>query len=328
MKVTAYAVRTDEMNAFHHFAKKLNIQLTMVTQRLTLDNAHLAQGCDGVSIFGHCDGSEIVLSKIKEMGINYVASRSTGYDNINLFAVKKLGLSVTNARYSPNSVSEFALMLILMVNRRVLESLKRSEVNDFSLQNLQGFELRNQCVGIIGTGRIGAMLAQNLTGFGCKILAYDEYVNPSLNEIVDYVDLETLLATSDVISLHLPLNEQNHHFINKSKFNLMKENAIIINTARGELINTKDLIEALSMKQILGAGLDVLEGEFGKFHHDLQASSFEWDDYTRLKQLKHVIITNHFAFFTDQAVSDMVECSLLSLFKFYHQEDNPWIIQV
>ena len=181
-------------------------------------------------------------------------------------------------------------------------------------------------MGIIGTGRIGATLAQALTGFGCKILAYDEYVNDSLEKTVEYVDIETLLANADVISLHLPLNEENHHFMNESRFKKMRENAIIINTARGELINTKDLIHALSTKQILGAGLDVLEGEFGRFHHDLQSTTLEWDDYTILKQLNNVILTHHFAFYTDQAVSDMVECSLISLSKFYHQEDNPWII--
>ncbi len=327
MKVIAYAVRSDEMRAFHHFSKEMMIQVTYVEQRLSIDNVHLAQGHDGVSIIGHCDGSEPVLTKLKDMGIKYIASRSAGYDNIDLSAAKQLEIKVTNARYSPNSVAEFALMLILMVNRRVGESFKRSEVNDFSLKNLRGFELRNQTVGIIGTGRIGATLAQNLTGFGCKILAYDEYANASLSKTVEYVDIETLLSNSDVISLHLPLNEQNHHFMSKSKFEKMKESAIIINTARGELIDTKDLIHALSTKQILGAGLDVLEGEFGKFHHDLQSSTFEWNDYTILKQLNNVIITNHFAFYTDQAVSDMVECSLISLSKFYHQEDNPWVIQ-
>ena len=327
MKIIAYSVRADEMKAFHQFSKELNIQVTYVEQRLTNDNIHLAQGHDGVSIIGHCDGSESILTKLKEMGIHYLASRSAGYDNIDLSAAKELGIKVTNARYSPNSVAEFALMLILMVNRRVGESFKKSSINDFSLRNLRGFELRNQTVGIIGTGRIGATLAQNLTGFGCKILAYDEYVNASLSKMVEYVDIETLLSNSDVISLHLPLNEQNHHFMNESKFKKMKESAIIINTARGELIDTKDLIHALSTKQILGAGLDVLEGEFGKFHHDLQSSSLEWDDYTILKQLNNVIVTHHFAFYTDQAVSDMVECSLISLSKFYHQEDNPWVIQ-
>ena len=288
MKIIAYSVRADEMKAFHQFSKELNIQVTYVEQRLTNDNIHLAQGHDGVSIIGHCDGSESILTKLKEMGIHYLASRSAGYDNIDLSAAKELGIKVTNARYSPNSVAEFALMLILMVNRRVGESFKKSSINDFSLRNLRGFELRNQTVGIIGTGRIGATLAQNLTGFGCKILAYDEYVNASLSKMVEYVDIETLLSNSDVISLHLPLNEQNHHFMNESKFKKMKESAIIINTARGELIDTKDLIHALSTKQILGAGLDVLEGEFGKFHHDLQSSSLEWDDYTILKQLNKI----------------------------------------
>ena len=144
------------MKAFHQFSKELNIQVTYVEQRLTNDNIHLAQGHDGVSIIGHCDGSESILTKLKEMGIHYLASRSAGYDNIDLSAAKELGIKVTNARYSPNSVAEFALMLILMVNRRVGESFKKSSINDFSLRNLRGFELRNQTVGIIGTGRIGA----------------------------------------------------------------------------------------------------------------------------------------------------------------------------
>jgi len=327
MKVIAYAVRADEMKAFHQYAKELDIQVTYVAQRLTIENVHLAQGHDGVSILGYCDVNIDVLSKLKEMGIHFLASRSTGYDNIDLNAAKELGVSISNARYSPNSVAEFALMLILMVNRKVGEAFKRNHVNNFSLKNLQGFELRNQTVGILGTGRIGATLAKNLTGFGCKILAYDECVNTSLEDIVDYVDLDTLLKTSDVISLHLPLNDKNFHFMNESRFKIMKNNAIIINTARGELIDTKDLIQALKNNDIGGAGLDVLEGEFGKFHHDLQSTLFDWDDYTTLKQIDNVIITNHFAFYTDQAVSDMVECSLISLSKFNHELDNPWIIQ-
>jgi aromatic 2-oxoacid reductase len=327
MKVIAYAVRADEMKAFHQYAKELDIQVTFVAQRLTIENVDLAKGHDGVSILGYCDANKDVLSRLKEMGIHFLASRSTGYDNIDLNAAKELGVSISNARYSPNSVAEFALMLILMVNRKLGEALKRNQVNDFSLKNLQGFELRNQTVGILGTGRIGATLAKNLTGFGCKILAYDECMNTTLDDIVDYVDLDTLLTTSDVISLHLPLNDKNFHFMNESRFKMMKDNAIIINTARGELINTKDLIQALLSKDIGGAGLDVLEGEFGKFHHDLQFSPFEWKDYTTLKQITNVVITNHFAFYTDQAVSDMVECSLISLSKFYHALDNPWMIQ-
>lgn len=323
MNIIAYAVRPDELAAFEKYGKELNLNITKVNESLNINNVALAKDFDGVAILGNCSANREVLAKLHEYEIKYLASRSAGYNNIDLVAAKEYGIKVSNANYSPFSVADFAVMLMLMVNRKVIEVIKRANINDYSLRALIGREMHNQCVGVIGTGKIGASVVQNLLGFGCKIVAYDPYPNPKLEGKVEYVSLDELYAQANIITLHIPLTEQTNHLINAEAISKMQKDTIIINTARGELVNTTDLITALKNNQLGGAGLDVLEDEFGILHHDCRFKTVTNDNFAILKSLTNVVITNHCAFYTDQAVSDMVEVSLRSLTSFIQTNTSP-----
>lgn len=327
MNIIAYACRPDEKSGFDKFTKELNINVTYVKESLSLENAHLSEGFEGVTILGNCNASKEVLEKLHDLGVKYLASRSAGYNNIDVETAKTLGIRISNATYSPNCVADFAVMLALMVNRRAIEVIKRNNAHDYSLPGLMGQELRNQTVGVIGTGRIGQAAIKNFSGFGCKILGYDMYPNDEMKQYIDYVDLDTLLEQSDIITLHAPLFESNYHLINKESIAKMKNGVKIINTARGELIHTEDLIAGLKSGKIAGAGLDVLESELGIFHSDCRLTGVNNDNLAILKQLNNVIVTNHVAFYTDQAVLDMVECGLRSLYNFITTNESQWEIK-
>lgn len=322
MKVIAYACRPDEKPGFDKFTSELNMEVTYVKESLSLENVHLCEGFEAVTILGNCNAGREVLEKLKKLGVKYLASRSAGYNNIDVDAAKQLGIRISNAAYSPNCVADFAVMLALMVNRRVTDALKRNVAKDYSLPGLMGQELRNQTIGVIGTGRIGQSVIKNFSGFGCKILGYDLYENEEMKDYIDYVELDTLFSKADIITLHTPLFESNYHLINKETIAKMKDGVKIINTARGELINTVDLIDGLKSGKIGGAGLDVLESELGIFHHDCRVSGVQNEQLAILNQLSNVVITGHFAFYTDQAVLDMVECGLRSLYDFMTYGDS------
>ncbi|WP_315116966.1 D-isomer specific 2-hydroxyacid dehydrogenase family protein [uncultured Clostridium sp.] len=328
MKIIAYAYRPDETLAFEKFSKELNLDVTYVKECLSPENAHLAEGIEAVAILGNCNAKREVLEKLSKCGVKYLASRSAGYNNIDLNAAKELGIRVSNATYSPNSVADFATMLALMLNRRVIESIKRGQGHDYTLGGLMGNEFRNQTIGVIGTGRIGQTVIKNFSGFGCKILAYDLYPNEEMKKYVEYVDLDTLLGKADIITLHAPLFESNYHLINKETIAKMKDGVKIINTARGELIDTFDLIDGLKNGKIGGAGLDVIENELGIFHSDCRFKAINHDGLAILKGLPNVILTPHCAFYTDQAVSDMVECGLRSLHSFLVNGNSSWEISL
>lgn len=323
MKIIAYACRPDEAIAFDKYSKELNLDITYIKESLSSENAHLAEGFEAVTILGNCNAKREVLEKLNTLGVKYLASRSAGYNNIDVKAAKELGIKISNATYSPNSVADFAVMLALMLNRRVLQSIKRNQGQDYSLAGLMGNEMHNQVVGVIGTGRIGQSVIKNFSGFGCKILAYDIYPNEDMKKYVEYVDLDTLLSQSDIITLHAPLFESNYHLINKETIAKMKDGVKIVNTARGELINTDDLIDGLKSGKIAGAGLDVIENELGIFHNDCRLKTINHDKLAIIKSLPNVITTGHLAFYTDQAVSDMVECGLRSLHSFLLNDNSP-----
>jgi len=315
-KITAFASRPDEKGSFDLFEDKLNLDIKHVSSSLSLDVVEQAKGSLGVTVLGNCDCSRPVLEALSKLGIKYLASRSAGYNNIDVEAAKSLGIKISNAQYSPNCVADFAIMLALMLNRKVLTGLKRNIANDFSLPGLQGHEMKNMTVGVIGTGRIGRAVIKNYSGFGCKIIGYDLYQNEEIKKYMTYVDLDYLLENSDIITLHTPLFDSTYHMINKESIAKMKKGVKIINTARGELIDTDALIEGLKSKQIGAAGLDVLESERGIFHTDCRLKGVDNDHIAILKSLDNVVLTNHFAFYTDQAVEDMVYCGLNSLYQF------------
>ncbi|QEN03671.1 lactate dehydrogenase [Thiospirochaeta perfilievii] len=326
MKIIAYAARKDEQYGFDKVSAELQVELKYVTDGLNLGNTEEAAGYEYVTILGHCDASREVLKKLSSLGVKYISSRSAGYNNIDIEAAKEYGIRVSSASYSPNCVADFTLMLMLMCIRNAKQSLLRGEAKDFSLRGLRGLEMKNLVVGVIGTGRIGRTVIKNISGFGSKIIGYDLYQNDEIKDYMNYVDLETLYRESDIITLHAPYIEENHHLINRDTISKMKENVIIINTARGELIDTEALINGLEQGKIGAAGLDVLEGEVGIYHNDKRFESFVNHNMSILRCMPNVILTQHLAFYTDQAVYDMVECGLKSLYYFKNGEKNPWEI--
>lgn len=319
MKVIAFAARKDEEQFFYKYAEKFNMDITLVRKNLSLENVHMAEGYNGVAFIGSCDMGRKVLEKLNSFGIKYAASRSIGFDNIDLSAAKELGIKVSNSSYSPYSVAEFAVMAALMLLRNIPVTLKKISDNEFTLKGLMGRELRNQTVGIIGTGRIGKLTAELFKNFGTKVIAYDIFQN---QKDIDYVSLKTLFKESDIISLHMPLGKENRHIISQESLNLMKDNVIIINTARGELVNTNDLIESVKNGKIGGVFLDTIENENAVFENKNKEEVGANSMIKELNSLKNVIVTPHQAFYSDQAVSDMVESALTNLDEFERTGDS------
>jgi D-lactate dehydrogenase len=264
-----------------------------------------------------------VLEKLAAEGVKYIGFRTIGYNSVDLEAAKRLGIRVAHSGYSPYSVANYTVMLMLMCIRKALYVMMRSHTADYSLGPICGREMQNMTVGIIGTGRIGKAVIKNLSGFGCKIIAYDPYPAKGL-ENVEYVTLDELYARADIISLHTFLSDETYHMINKDSIAKMKDGVILINAARGALVDTKDLIEAVESGKIGSVGTDCCEGEDEFIRTDRKYDDLVVNhDYIILKSFQNTIVTPHVAFFTDQAVSDMVESSVKSVVQFAAGEDIP-----
>lgn len=326
MRIIAFGCRGDEKEAFEKYANEFNLSITYESRLLNFDTVELTKGYDGVSIIGLCNVCEGVLEKLKENNINFVASRSLGYNNIDVEAAKRLGIRISNASYSPYCVSDYTLMLMLMTVRKASHIIARTHSMDYSLSAVQGREMHNLTVGVIGTGKIGTAVIKSLSGFGCTILAYDPKENDRVKAYAKYVSLDTLYHQSDIITLHTPLFASNRYMINEDTLSIMKDGVILINTARGELINTGALINALESGKVGGAGIDCFENEIGIVHKDHNYAIIKNRELAILKSYPNVTVTPHVAFFTDQAVLDMVLCSLKSLHLFYNNLENPYEI--
>ena len=250
--------------------------------------------------------------------------QTIGYDHVDLEAAKKFGISVSNVSYSPECVADYTVMLILMSIRKMKRIMQRAEINDFSLPGIQGRELPNFTVGVLGTGRIGRAVIRDLSGFGCRIYAYDKYENDSVKEHAQYADLDTIFRECDLITLHMPLEEENFHLIDRQALEKMKDGVVIVNTARGGLIDTKALIEGIESGKVGAAGLDVIEDEFGLYYYDLKSDALSKRDLYILRGFPNVVVTPHMAFYTDQAVSDMVKHSIESCLLREAGKEDPW----
>ncbi|TCK98163.1 D-lactate dehydrogenase [Natranaerovirga hydrolytica] len=318
MKIIIYSYRKDEAAFIEQFRKKYTVELVLSKEPPTLENVHLASGCDCISIVTTPMDSAL-LDKFKAIDVRYISTRTIGYEHIDIAHAKIIGIEVGNVSYSPNTVAEYTVMLMLMSLRKVNTLLERSKVQDYSLKNLQGKELRNQTVGVIGTGRIGETVINILNGFGCHIMAYDLYEKDHLKDHVHYVPFDQLLKESDIITMHLPATEDNQHLINKKTIQLMKDNVLLINTSRGTLIHTNDLIDAIENQKIGGAALDVIENEKDIFYKDFKYKIVNHKPLALLKSYPNVIITPHTAFYTDQAVSDMIEHSIIQCLDFMNK---------
>ncbi|AND84682.1 lactate dehydrogenase [Clostridium tyrobutyricum] len=323
MKILVYSYRMDEAKYLDKFSKKYNVEIELCKEGPTLENANLASGFNCISIIT-TPVDRNLIKKFYEVGVRFISTRTIGYDHIDIKSAREFGIHVGNVTYSPNSVADYTIMMILMISRKIKTIMERSNVQDYSLKGVQGKELQNLTVGIIGTGRIGKTVIKHLSGFDCKMLAYDIYKDKKLNQYVEYVNLKELFQKSNIITMHVPATKDNYHIIDKNSITLMKEGVFIINTARGSLINTDDLIDGIEKKKIGGVALDVIENESNIYYNDLKCQVLDNRDLAILKSYPNVIVTPHTAFYTDQAVSDMVENSILSCILFVEKKENPW----
>lgn len=324
VKIAAFSVRPDEKQYFEIFANKYEVEIILHSEDFTADDLENVRGCDGLSVCdGTCDLSDHVLEQLAEAGVKYIGFRTIGFNSVRLEKAQQLGIRVAHSGYSPYSVANYAVMLMLMCIRKAGYIMFRSHTADYSLGPICGFEMQNLTVGVIGTGRIGKAVIQNLRGFGCRILAYDRYPAEDL-ENVEYVPLDELYARSDIITLHIFLSDETFHMINRDSIAKMKKGVILINTARGALVDTGALIEGIENGKIGAVGTDCCEGEDEFIRQDQKYDGRVLNhDYIILKSFQNTIVTPHVAFFTDQAVSDMVESSIKSIVQFAAGEDSP-----
>lgn len=278
----------------------------------------LAHGNRCISISHKTQITRPTLVGLSEAGVRYVSTRSVGYNHIDLKSAESVGISVETVAYSPDSVADYTLMLMLMAVRNAKTTISRVQLHDYRLNDTRGKELRDMTIGVIGTGRIGAAVMDRLKGFGCRVLAYDRCPKTS----AEYVPLDELIQQSDVVTLHTPLNAGTHHLLNRQRFEQIRPGAFVINTGRGALLDTEALLLALESGRLGGAALDVLEGEEGVFYADHRASPIQTRLLLRLQQLPNVLITPHTAYYTEHALSDIVENTLLNCRRF--ETRAPW----
>lgn len=326
MKLFAYEVRDDEKQAFDRLAKEYGVELTISTDVPSLENAGEAAGFDGITMLGQGNISRELLEAYKQAGVRFLSTRTIGYNHIDLEAAKDLGIKVCNASYPPNGVADFTVMMILMSLRHYKQAMWRGQVNDFSLKGLQGRDLKDLTVGIMGTGRIGCQVIKNLSGFGCPILAYDVHENEAVKSLARYVDLETIYRECDIISLHMPLLPSTHHIISADSIAKMKDGVIIINCARGELTDINALVDGIESTKIGALGMDTVESEEGIIHADRRTDIIANRNWFYLHQFRNVIMTQHMAFYTVQAVDSMVRCGVEGIVKMAQDGTYPTML--
>ncbi len=317
MKIAIFEKRPYEEKILEQYKKEYNIDFVITDEILDEKTVHLCDGADAISTLGYSTLNADLLDKIKAYGVKYLSTRTIGYNHYDLNYAKKIGLKVSNVTYAPNGVADFTVMLILLTIRKYKPAMWRQNVNDYTLNGLMGKEMRHLTVGVLGTGRIGSTVIRNLSGFGCKILCFDKYENDGIKDIAQYVTFDEILSKSDIITIHMPLTEENKGIINKINISKMKNGVIIVNTARSELANIQDLIEGIETEKIGALALDVFENEDEIYHHYLSTDIIKNKDMAYLRQFPNVVLTQHMAFFTDSAVEEMISNSLNCLMSFY-----------
>jgi D-lactate dehydrogenase len=329
MKVAIFSSHLFERDFFLTANSEGLHELVFFDASLNAQTASLAKGFDTVCCFVTDKLDSETLGLIKNYGVRLVALRSAGYNNVNLEEADRLGIPVVRVpAYSPHAVAEYAVGILLSLNRKIHRAYVRVRELNFSLDGLMGFDLSGKTVGVIGTGRIGSVFAKIMIGFGCRVIAYDPKPNPQLisDKTVEYVDLKTLYKESDVISLHVPLLPETKHLIDGPAISQMKKGTFVINTGRGALLEAHALIEALKSGHLGGAALDVYEEEDGIFFKDLSDKVLKDDVLARLLTFPNILLTSHQAFFTREAVTKIVQTTLWNISEF--EEGKPLVNEV
>ena len=315
MKVSIFSTKSYDRQFFTAANAQYQHELTFLEPRLDRQTALLAKDAIAVCVFVNDEVDQATIEVLANLNVRLLALRSAGYNHVDVQAAKNLCIKLVRVpAYSPYAVAEHTVGLILTLNRKLHRAYNRVREGNFSLEGLLGFDLHDRTIGIIGTGRIGSIFAKIMTGFGCKVLAYDLYHNPECEAIaVEYVDLPQLLSQSDIISLHCPLSPETHHLINEEAIAQMKPHAMLINTSRGALIDTDAVITALKSSQIGALGLDVYEQESKLFFEDHSDRILQDDTFARLMTFPNVMITGHQAFFTEDAMRAIAEVTLANI---------------
>lgn len=293
-------------------------ELRFLQDRLTLETAVLAKDCPAVCVFVNDTVDAAVLAVLAAQGTRLVATRSTGFNHIDVKAADALGITVVRVTdYSPYSVAEFAVGLLLAVNRKIARASTRTRDGNFELDGLMGFDLHGKTVGVVGTGKIGLIFAHIMHGFGCKLVGYDPFPNPAFEALGGrYCPIQQLLASSDVVSLHCPLTEANRHIVNAVALAELKRGCILVNTSRGGLVDTDAAVQALKTGQLGGLAIDVYEQEASLFFQDLSSTVITDDLIQRLVSFPNVIVTGHQAFFTEEAIGQIMRTTIASISAF------------
>lgn len=330
MKIAFYSYKSYDKQWFTKFNDEFGFEFRYFKVKLDLETVGYAEGCEAICAFVNDNLSRPVVEKLHKEGIKMIAMRCAGFNNVDLKATEEFGIKVFRVpAYSPHAVAEHAVALILALNRKTHKAYNRVRDFNFSLSRLTGFNLYGKTVGVMGTGKIGAIFSGIMQGFGCKILLYDKFQNKELvKKGMKYCDLAEVLQESDIISLHLPLLPETAYIMNAHTLNMMKKGAMIVNTSRGGLINTKAAVEALKSGRLGSLGIDVYEQEDGLFFHNLSEKVIDDDTLSVLLSFPNVMITAHQAFFTVEALDEIAKTTLQNIKEFGEGKENDNIVKV
>lgn len=311
---------------FERVNERFGFRITFFDGKLSAETAHISRGYDAVCVFVNDSVDAQVARILREGGVKLVALRCSGYNNVDVSSLEPDINVVRVPAYSPHAVAEYALTMMLTLNRKTHRAFYRIRDNNFSLSGLVGFDMHGKTAGIIGTGKIGRITAELLRGLGMRVLAHDLYPSEewAAEHGVSYVDPSTIYRESDIISLHCPLTPENLYMINKGTLSLMKPNVMIVNTGRGKLINSGDLLEALKNGTVGGAALDVYEEETQYFFEDHSTRIMEDDVLARLMTFPNVLVTSHQAFLTHEALENIAETTLENVRLFFESGETPY----
>lgn len=311
MKITFFAAKSYDRESFNSIRDQYpDLELEYWETELSPKTAVYVTDSEAICAFVSSDVGAEVLQVLSERGVKLVLMRCAGFNNVDLEAATKYGIKVMRVpAYSPEAVAEHAIALAMAVNRHLHKAYIRVRENNYSLQGLNGVDFHGKTAGIVGTGKIGAAMARICHGFGMKVIAYDMYPNKSL-DFVEYVDMDTLLSRSDLISLHCPLMDSTYHLINKDSISKMKDGVILINTSRGGLVSTDDLIAGIRERKFFGVGLDVYEEETANVFENHEDDIMMHSTTARLLSFPNVIVTSHQGFFTNEALEAIAQVTL------------------
>ena len=328
MKVAVFSSKPYDQKYFENYNENYNHKLSFFDTNLNSQTTDLTRKSDAVCVFVNDKLDAEVIQKLADNGIKLIALRSAGFNHVDLEAAEKHNIKVTRVpAYSPQAVAEHALALILTLNRKTHKAYNRVKEGNFSLNNLIGFNLHDKTIGVIGTGKIGVAFCRIMLGIGCNVVAYDVQPQESLKrDGVTYLSLEKLYQKTDIISLHCPLLPATQHLINDESIAMMKKNVMLINTSRGGLINTEDVITNLKSKKIGYLGIDVYEQEEEVFFEDKSEQIIEDDTLLRLISFPNVLITSHQAFLTSEALTQIAQTVLQNIQDF--EKDRPLVNEV